>query len=43
MSTIAKETEHVSIYLLIQNMRYHDSISFISDIPDELLNTAFRN
>ena len=37
MSTIAKETEHVSIYLLIQNMRYHDSISFISDIPDELL------
>ena len=37
MSTIAKETEHVSIYLQIQNMRYHDSISFISDIPDELL------
>lgn len=37
MSTIAKETEHASIYLLIQNMRYHDSISFISDIPDELL------
>ena len=37
MSTIAKETEHVSIYLQIQNMRYHDSISFISDIPDELM------
>lgn len=36
ISTIGKEEEHVSIYLQIQNMRYHDSISFISDIPDEL-------
>lgn len=37
ISTIASEAEHVSIYLHIQNMRYHDSISFVSDIPDELM------
>ena len=37
ISTIAKEEEHVSIYIHLQNMRYHDSISFISDIPDELM------
>lgn len=36
ISTIGDEEEHVSIYLQIQNMRYHESISFISDIPDEL-------
>ena len=33
----AKEEEHVSIYIHLQNMRYHDSIQFISDIPDELM------
>ena len=37
ISTIAKEEEHVSIYVHLQNMRYHDNISFISDIPDELM------
>lgn len=37
ISTIAQETEHATIYLEIQNMRYHNSISFISDIPDELM------
>ena len=37
ISTIASEAEHVSIYLQIQNMRYHDSISFVCDIPDELM------
>ena len=37
ISTIASETEHVTIYLEIQNMRYHDSISFVADIPDELM------
>lgn len=37
ISSIAKEEEHVSIYVHLQNMRYHDSISFISDIPDELM------
>lgn len=36
ISTIGEEEEHVSIYLKIQNMRYHNNISFISDIPDEL-------
>lgn len=37
ISTIAKEEEHVSIYVHLQNMRFHDSISFVSDIPDELM------
>ena len=37
ISTIAQEEEHVSIYVSLQNMRYHDSIQFISDIPDELM------
>lgn len=37
ISTIAQEEEHVSIYIHLQNMRYHDSISFVSDIPDELM------
>lgn len=37
ISTIAHEEEHVSIYISLQNMRYHDSIDLISDIPDELM------
>ena len=37
ISTISHEAEHVDIYLQIQNMRYHDSITFVSDIPDELM------
>lgn len=37
ISTIAKEEEHVSIYIRLQNMRYHDNIAFVSDIPDELM------
>lgn len=37
ISTIANEEEHVSIYITIQNMRFHDGINFISDIPDELM------
>lgn len=37
ISTIAQEEEHVSIYIHLQNMRFHDSISFVSDIPDELM------
>lgn len=37
ISTIECEEEHVSIYISLQNMRYHDSIDFISDIPDELM------
>lgn len=37
ISTIAQEEEHVSIYIRLQNMRYHDNIEFVSDIPDELM------
>ena len=36
ISTIARELEHVTIYVRLQNMRYHDSIELITDIPDEL-------
>ena len=36
ISTIARELEHVTIYVQLQNMRYHDSIDLITDIPDEL-------
>lgn len=36
MNTIALETEHVLLYVKIQNMRYHDSIKFIIDIPENL-------
>ncbi len=37
ISTISHEAEHVDIYIQIQNMRYHDSIALVSDIPDELM------
>lgn len=36
ISTIARELEHVTIYVQLQNMRYHDNIELITDIPDEL-------
>lgn len=36
ITTIGKEEEHVSIYVELQNMRFHDRITFVSDIPDEL-------
>lgn len=36
ISTIARELEHITIYVQLQNMRYHDSIELITDIPDEL-------
>lgn len=36
ISTIARELEHVTIYVQLQNMRYHDSIELITDFPDEL-------
>lgn len=36
ISTLARELEHVTIYVQLQNMRYHDSIELITDIPDEL-------
>ena len=37
ISTIASEEEHITIYVRLQNMRFHHSIELISDIPDELL------
>lgn len=36
LSTIADEIEHVSIYVQLQNMRFHDTIDFLVDIPDDL-------
>ena len=36
ISTIARELEHITIYVQLQNMRYHYSIELITDIPDEL-------
>lgn len=37
LSTIADELEHVSIYVQLQNMRFHDTIDFLIDIPDVLM------
>lgn len=37
LSTIADELEHVSIYVDLQNMRFHDMIDFIVDVPDMLM------
>lgn len=40
LSTIADEIEHVSIYVQLQNMRFHDKIDFLIDVPDYLLEYA---
>ncbi|HIW21344.1 MAG TPA: sensor histidine kinase [Candidatus Dorea intestinavium] len=37
-STIGDEIDHVSIYVELQNMRFDDSINFIVDLSDDLLN-----
>lgn len=37
LSTIADELEHVSIYVELQNMRFHNMIDFIVDVPDTLM------
>lgn len=37
ISTIEQEIEHVTIYIRLQNMRFHDNIDLVVDIPDELL------
>lgn len=34
--TIASETEHVTLYIQLQNMRFNGRIHFVSDIPDEM-------
>lgn len=37
LSTIQNEAEHVSTYVELQNMRFHDTIDFIVDMPDSLM------
>lgn len=37
LSTIEDEIEHVSIYVQLQNMRFHNMIDFLVDIPDMLM------
>ena len=37
ISTIEDEIEHVSIYVKLQNMRFHDTIELLVDMPDELM------
>ena len=37
LSTIADEIEHISIYVHLLNMRFHNDIELVIDIPDELL------
>ncbi|MEE1315228.1 MAG: sensor histidine kinase [Faecalimonas sp.] len=37
ISTIENELEHVATYVELQNMRYHNGINFVIDMPDELL------
>lgn len=33
---IEAELEHVSIYVELQNMRFQNTVDFVTDIPDEL-------
>lgn len=37
LSTIADEIEHISIYVHLLNMRFHNDIELVIDISDELL------
>lgn len=37
LSTITDEIDHVSIYVQLQNMRFHDKIDFLIDVPDYLM------
>lgn len=39
-TTVENEIQHVQLYVQLQNMRFDDNISFIVDIPDELLNQS---
>lgn len=34
---ISEELQHVELYVKLQNMRYEDKISFLVDVPDEIL------
>lgn len=37
INSIEKELRHVSLYVKLQNMRYDNCISFVIDVPDELM------
>lgn len=37
MTPIKEELQHVELYVRLQNMRYEDKISFLVDVPDEIL------
>ncbi len=37
MTSIREELKHVELYVELQNMRYEDKISFIIDVPDEMM------
>lgn len=37
MTPIREELRHVELYVKLQNMRYEDKISFLIDVPDEIL------
>lgn len=37
MTPIREELRHVDLYVKLQNMRYEDNISFLIDVPDEIL------
>lgn len=37
MTPIREELWHVELYVKLQNMRYEDKISFLIDVPDEIL------
>ncbi len=40
LSTIADELEHAGIYIRLQNMRYHQVIHFVDDMPDYMMDCA---
>jgi len=37
ISTLSDELEHIKIYIRLQNMRYHDIIYLICDLPDFMM------
>ncbi len=37
LSTIADELEHANIYVRLQNMRYHQVIDLVNDMPDYMM------
>ncbi len=37
ITTVENEVEHITIYVRLQNMRFHDGITLITDIPDDMM------